>query len=140
MISSPPSTQSTPQFPAASSLGDTIQLTGLKAYGYVGALPEEKVLGQWFGVDLTLWVDLSPAADSDHLADTCDYRQIIAATEHLVQTAKFDLIERLAGAIADIALNDDARVQQVRVKVTKLAVPIPNFSGQIAVEITRRRP
>ncbi len=139
MISSPFSTQSEPQSPSASTPGDTIQLTGLKAYGYIGALPEEKVLGQWFGVDLTLWVDLSRAADSDDLADTCDYRRIITAIEHLVQTAKFDLIERLAGAIAEISFNDDPRIQQVRVKVAKLAVPIANFNGQIAVEITRRR-
>ena len=34
-----------------------IYLKGVRAYGYVGYLPEENVLGQWFEVDATLWVD-----------------------------------------------------------------------------------
>ena len=31
---------------------DCIHLTGIRGYSYVGYLPEEKVLGQWFEVDL----------------------------------------------------------------------------------------
>jgi len=34
-----------------------IYLKGVRAYGYLGYLPEENVLGQWFEVDATLWVD-----------------------------------------------------------------------------------
>ena len=54
---------------------DSIQVSGIRAYGYVGYLPEERVLGQWFEVDLTLWVDLAIAGKSDDIADTLDYRE-----------------------------------------------------------------
>jgi len=37
---------------------DCIHLTEF-APGYTGYLPEEQVLGQWFEVDVTLWLDLS---------------------------------------------------------------------------------
>lgn len=119
---------------------DTIQLTGIRGYGYTGALPEENILGQWFEADLTLWLDLSLASHSDNLEDTYDYRFIIQETQRLIREKQFRLIERLAGAIATRALESDQRLQQVKVKLTKLAPPIPDFSGQISVEILRPSP
>lgn len=119
---------------------DTIQLQGIRAFGYTGALPEENVLGQWFRADLTLWIDLSVAGQSDNLNDTYDYRQIIQATQRLIRAETFRLIERLAEKIATDALASDSRLTQVSVKLTKLSPPIPDFDGQIAVEILRTRP
>jgi dihydroneopterin aldolase len=116
---------------------DNIQLTGIRAFGYIGALPEETVLGQWFQVDLTLGLDLSLAGQSDQLVDTHSYVEIVQQTQRLIETQTFKLIERLADAIATQALSNDDRIQQVTVKVTKLTPPIPNFSGQVAVEIVR---
>ncbi len=57
---------------------DSIQIRGIRAYGYTGYLPEENVLGQWFEVDLTLWTPLEKAGISDDIADTVDYREAIA--------------------------------------------------------------
>ena len=115
---------------------DIICVNGIREYGYTGALPEEQVLGQWFEVDVTLWRDLSLAARSDRLQDTHDYRTTIQIVKQLIRNQKFALIEALAGAIADaILVHDD--IEQVRVRLTKVAAPIPGFDGQIAVEITR---
>ena len=36
------------------SSDDCIHISGIRAYGYTGLFPEEKALGQWFEVDLTL--------------------------------------------------------------------------------------
>jgi dihydroneopterin aldolase len=117
---------------------DCFHLTGIRCYGYTGYLPEEQVLGQWFEVDLTLWLDLSVAGKSDAIEDTLDYRSVINDVQHLVKTSKYALIERLVDAIATSILKAD-RVQQVQVRLTKLAAPIPNFGGRITVEITRSR-
>lgn len=115
---------------------DSIQVNGIRAYGYVGYLPEERVLGQWFEVDLTLWVDLAPASNSDSIEDTLDYREAIAIVKEEITTAKFDLIEKLIEAIAQKLLNLE-KVTQVRVKLSKPAAPIPDFSGRITLDITR---
>ena len=115
---------------------DSIQVNGIRAYGYVGYLPEERVLGQWFEVDLTLWVDLAPAGQSDDISDTLDYREAIAIVKEQITTAKFDLVEKLISAIADQLLSLD-KVSQVRVKLSKPAAPIPDFSGRITLDITR---
>jgi dihydroneopterin aldolase len=116
---------------------DSIQLTGIRCYGYTGFLPEEQVLGQWFEVDVTLWLDLSLAGESDAIADTLDYRSVITTVQQLVKTAKFALIERLTHAIAE-ALLQHQQVTQVQVRLTKPAAPIPDFGGKITIEMTKQ--
>jgi ribonuclease HI len=114
-----------------------IYLKGVRAYGYVGYLPEENVLGQWFEVDATLWVDFEKATHNDEIEDTVNYISCIRKIENLIQTQKFKLIERLVGAIAD-SLLEDLKIAQVEVRVIKQP-PIPNFLGSVAVEIVRSR-
>lgn len=118
---------------------DQLQISGIRAYGYIGALPEENVLGQWFEVDLTLWLDLAKAGESDQLADTHNYVYGVQVTQQIIRESRFKLIEKLASAIATAILQSDPRLTQVKVRLTKLTPPIPEFSGHIAVEIVRRR-
>lgn len=115
---------------------DCIQVTGIRCYGYTGYLPEERVLGQWFEVDLTLWIDLAAAGESDDIADTLDYRNAIEIVKQQVKNSKFALVEKLASAIANAILELE-RVQQVRVQLSKPAAPIPDFGGKITIDITR---
>lgn len=118
---------------------DCINLTGIRSYGYTGYLSEEQVLGQWFEVDVKLWLDLSVAGKSDDIADTLDYRSIISLVQHLVKTSKFALVERLADAIAHSILQGTDQVTQVDIRLTKLAAPIPDFGGKITIELTRAK-
>lgn len=115
---------------------DTLQISGIRAYGFTGFFPEEQVLGQWYDVDLTIWLDIAQAAESDCLEDTYDYRSAIKAIQELIRTAKFKLIERLIEAIAQQVL-DLGNVGQVRVRLTKVSPPIPDFSGSVSLEIVR---
>lgn len=115
---------------------DTIQLTGIRAYGYTGLFPEEQSLGQWFEVDLTLWVDITEPGKSDRIEDTYDYRADVKSIQELIQTARFHLIEKLVETIAQTVLAAGS-VKQVRVRLTKVNPPIPDFSGKVSIEITR---
>ncbi|XWK89323.1 MAG: dihydroneopterin aldolase [Phormidium sp.] len=115
---------------------DSIEITGIRCYGYTGYLPEEQVLGQWFEVDVTLWLDLTRAGESDAIADTLDYRTTIETVKNLVKTAKFALVEKLAEAIASSIL-ESIKVTKVRVRLTKPAAPIPEFGGKITIDLTR---
>ncbi len=118
---------------------DCIHVTGIRAYGYTGYLPEEQVLGQWFEVDVTLWLDLSIAGNTDAIKDTVDYRSVISIVQNLVKTSKFVLVECLATNIADSILQKCEYVSQVRVILSKPAAPIPDFGGRISIDITRSR-
>ena len=49
---------------------DRIELRGLRVRGHHGVFGHERRDGQDFVVDITVWMDLAPAAASDDLADT----------------------------------------------------------------------
>lgn len=115
---------------------DSIEVTGIRAYGYTGYLPEEKVLGQWFEVDLILWLDLTLAGESDNIETTLDYRQAIAIVKKQITTARFALVEKLATTITAELLNIE-KVQKVQIKLSKLSAPIPDFGGKITISLTR---
>lgn len=115
---------------------DAIEITGLRYYGYVGFFPEEQVLGQWFEVDLTLWLDLSVVGKSDRLEDTLNYAEVVAQVRQLIETAKFKTIERLNTAIVEAVL-DFKLVEKVRSRLVKVSPPIPGFDGEVAIEMTR---
>ena len=119
---------------------DCIHLTGIRCYGYTGYLPEEQVLGQWFEVDVKLWLDISTSAKTDAIEDTVDYRNVITLTQHLIKTSKFVLVERLTATIADSILASSDRIAQVQVILSKPAAPIPDFGGKISIELTRSKP
>lgn len=116
---------------------DAIEITGLRYYGYVGYFPEEQVLGQWFEVNLTLWLDLSVVGQNDRLEDTLNYADVMEQVRQLIETAKFKTIERLNTAIIDAMLNFE-KLQKVRSRVTKWP-PIPGFNGNVAIDMTRTK-
>ena len=118
---------------------DTLYINDIRAYGYTGAFAEENVLGQWFRVDLAVDLNLSEAGTSDQLSDTYNYADAVQAIQQLIQQQPFHLIESVVSEIARTVLQSDDRLIQVTVKLTKLTPPVPNFAGNVAVEITRDR-
>ncbi len=117
---------------------DRIAVTGIAARGFHGVLPQEKRDGQTFLVDVALGVDTREAAASDDLARTVDYSAVAAEVVGLVSTGSFDLIETLAGRIADACLAFDL-VEAVEVTVHKPEAPVGVPFADVTVTIVRRR-
>jgi dihydroneopterin aldolase len=109
-------------------------LTGIEATGRHGANPGEKDSPQVFVVDLDVEVD----AAADDIGSTADYRKLIAAAREVVQTASFDLIESLAHAVAERALQHDG-VVSVTAIVHKPAAAISNGAQGVAAAATAGR-
>ncbi len=118
--------------------GDRIEVRTLRLLGVHGLLPDERNRPQPFEIDLDLVVDMAAAAASDDLADTVDYGAVIDATAAVVAGAPHDLLESLAGAIADAVLVD-AQVTAVTVAVRKLRPPVPHDVASTGVRLTRSR-
>ena len=115
---------------------DTIILTGIRALGAHGVLPEEQSRVQPFEVDLELRVDLARAGTTDVLSDTVDYDAVVAAVVRIVEQSGHSLLETLAARIAE-ACRADKRVSGVAVTVRKLRPPVGNFLEHVAVRIER---
>lgn len=118
---------------------DKLLLEEMIFYGYHGVEEDEKRLGQRFVVDVELTVDLSLAGHSDQLQDTVNYAAVYRLVRGVMEGPSHNLIESLAEEIASRILAD-AKVEQVRVKVRKPAVPIKGgILSAAAVEIVRER-
>lgn len=117
-------------------VSDRIEIRGLRVVGHHGVLAHERADGQLFVVDADLDVDLSAAAASDDLADTVDYGKLAERLAAEVRGTRFDLIEALAGHLADIAI-EDARVAAAQVRVAKPQAPVAADLDEVAVVVRR---
>ncbi len=117
---------------------DRISLTGLRAIGRHGALPEERVTGQEFIADAVLWLDTRAAAASDDLSLTVDYADLAGRIASIIGGEPVTLIETLAQRLADACLAYQ-RVRQAEVTVHKPHAAIGVRVGDISVTIRRSR-
>ena len=115
---------------------DTIILSGIRAVGAHGVLPEEQSRPQPFEVDIELSVDLSTAGRTDVLSDTVDYDALTGRVVQIVEAGGLSLLEALATRIA-AACKADPRVTSVAVTVKKLRPPVPVHVDHVAVRIER---
>jgi dihydroneopterin aldolase len=116
----------------------TIELIGLVVFGHHGYLEEERRLGQRFLVDL--WADVDErAAASDRIDETVDYRRLAALVREVFAGEQRLLLEGLAGAIADQALERFDGVSRIRVRVRKPDVVLDPPVEHAAVIVERER-
>lgn len=117
---------------------DVISLVGVEGFGYHGVLPAERRDGQRFLVDVDLHLDLAAAAADDDLLATVDYSQVAAEIMAVVEGEPCQLIETVAGRIAQALLRFE-QVTSVRVTVHKPQAPIGVPFRDVSVSLVRAR-
>ncbi len=115
-----------------------IEVHGLELFGRHGATEGEREGGQRFLFDLDLVAD-DAGARSDALADTVDYRHVVACVRAVSDGRPFTLLEALAAAVAD-ALLERFPLSRVRVRVRKPDVRLEAPVDHTAVTVERSSP
>lgn len=118
-------------------MSDVISLTGIWGFGYHGVFDHEAKNGQDFLVDLEIHLDLSKASVSDNLEDTIDYGALADLVVEEITGERVQLIERLAGRIADRIKVRHPEITNITVTVHKPKAPISAQTTDISVTITR---
>jgi D-erythro-7,8-dihydroneopterin triphosphate epimerase len=116
---------------------DRIHIEDLAVTGIVGVNPDERVTPQDVLINVTLWVDTRPAAESDAIEDAVNYRTVTKAMIAHVESGEPMLVERLAAELAEICLDSDDRIEKVEVKVEKPGAL--RHARSVGVAITRSR-
>ncbi len=114
-----------------------IEIRGLALRGYHGATEAERREGQRFLFDVELTA-ADASVESDDLADTVDYRDVVACVREVSDARRFVLLEALAGAVAD-ALVARFPVTSARVRVRKPEVRLDAPVEYTAATVERRR-
>jgi dihydroneopterin aldolase len=112
----------------------TVEVHGLDVFGRHGVDEDERRDGQRFLYDVEF--DVADAVLSDRIEDAVDYRDVVAIVERVSGARQFQLLEALAGAVAD-AVAAELPVERVRVRVRKPDVRLPVEHTAATVE---RRP
>jgi len=118
---------------------DKMTLKGMQFFGYHGVIPEENKLGQRWGVELELLMDLQQAAVRDDLSLTVNYAELYAVVKKIVEGPPVKLVEALAGRIASVLLDTYTMINEVTVRVTKPHPPFDIHFDGVTVELRRKR-
>ena len=94
---------------------------GIDFEGPHGVYAGERERGNRFRVDVEITADLTSALASDRLEDTVDYDSVVGFVMETNRQQRFNLIESFAGAISSGLLLEFPRIDQVLVRVRKLA-------------------
>jgi dihydroneopterin aldolase len=117
---------------------DQIDLLGIEVFARHGVLESEQEKAQMFMVDVTAFVDLGAAGDSDDLTDTLDYGALAEEVREVVGSESHRLIEKVAARVAETVLDHEV-VERVRVTIHKPNAPVAVALEDVSVTIERGR-
>ena len=116
---------------------DRIFIKDLLVRGIVGIKPDERANRQDILVNATFWADTRPAALSDQIEDTVNYRSAAKAMIAHIESEGPQLVERLAADLVRICFDSDRRIQAVELSVEKPGAV--RFSRSVGLTIYRTR-
>jgi dihydroneopterin aldolase len=110
-----------------------IHLEGMKFYAYHGVLPQEKLVGANYYIDLKLKTDFSHAAKTDELEGTINYADIHTTVKKEMHiTSK--LLEHVCQRIASRLFQDFPTIESMEIRLSKENPPMGACAKSIGVE------
>lgn len=109
-----------------------IQVKGIRCYSYHGCLDEETLIGGHFEVDVDLWCNFKPSADTDDLTLTINYVDVNRIVEEEMAVAS-KLIETVAYRITARLKSDFSILDRSRVEIRKINPPLEGDVSHVAV-------
>ncbi|MBU0595244.1 dihydroneopterin aldolase [Candidatus Bipolaricaulota bacterium] len=114
-------------------------MRGIELRGRHGVHSQEQEQGHRFTVDIEIVGSFQRATVSDDLADTVDYERLVALVRDINASRQFNLIESFAGAIGDALIESFPRVDEARVRVSKLRPMLLPGVAATEAEVVRSR-
>lgn len=117
------------------TLDNTIRLSGLRFYAFHGVEPQERIVGAWYSVDLTLKTDCPDAVASDSLSATVNYAEI-AELVRKEMSVPSNLLEHVAGRIVNSVMKNFDMVEWLQVSITKQTPPVCSLCSEATFTLT----
>ena len=111
-----------------------ISIEKMEFYAYHGCFEEERKIGTWFNVDLSMEVDTSKAEISDNLEDTVNYQAVYAVVKREMMISS-KLLEHVARRILDAVKQEFPAVSYAWVKIKKMNPPLGGKMESVSVEL-----
>ncbi len=85
---------------------DIIYLRDLRIDTVIGVYEWERRIRQTLVLDLEMGADIRPAAASDDIEDTLNYKAVAKRVISLVSESRFQLVEKLAEEVARVVISE----------------------------------
>ncbi|MBO8126335.1 MAG: dihydroneopterin aldolase [Firmicutes bacterium] len=113
-----------------------VRLQNMVFYAYHGVFPAEKELGQRFEVDVEYLPKKEASGCDDDIAKAVNYAEVYQVIKGIVTEKRYNLMETLAGAIAD-GLLASFPLCRVTVRVRKPAAPLGAPLDYVEIEVSK---
>ena len=111
-----------------------ISIEKMEFYSYHGCFEEERKIGTWFNVDLSMEVDTSKSEETDNLDDTVNYQAVYAVVKREMMISS-KLLENVARRIINAVKKEFPAVSYAWVKVKKMNPPLGGKMESVSVEL-----
>lgn len=111
-----------------------IYVNDIEVYAQHGCLDEEAVIGGKYMIDAILHVDVKRAAHYDDLDLTIDYVRVTEIVQKEM-AIRAKLIETVGYRILNSLQNEFPQADAIRLRLTKIAPPIPGQVGSVSIEL-----
>ena len=115
-----------------------VYLKHLRFKAYHGVLPQERVVGNDYVVELRIGYPLEIAVKSDRVEDTLNYAEVFSLVREEMKKPSA-LLEHVAGRIADALQQAFPKITSIDLKLTKVNPPMGADSDGAGVEISFKR-
>jgi FolB domain-containing protein len=114
----------------------TIHIRDLSLRTIIGIQDWEREKQQDIIINIAFDYDMAKAAASDDIVDAVDYKALKKRIIHLTETARFNLVEKMAAEILQIVL-EDRRVTFASVTIDKPQAL--RFAKSVGVTVSSKR-
>nr|WP_297133556.1 dihydroneopterin aldolase [uncultured Prevotella sp.] len=115
-------------------MSSKIYLRNVRFHAFHGVLPQERIVGNDYLVNLVLDYDFSSAMQTDDLQGTLNYAEVYQKVrEEMAVPSK--LLEHVAGRIAHRLFSDFPEIQKLQLSITKVNPPMGADSDGAGVEV-----
>lgn len=111
-----------------------ICLNGLRYHAFHGVLPQERLTGNDYVVNLSMGYDVSRAILSDNVDDTLNYAEVYLVVSQVMQE-RYRLLERVAATIGQRLMERFTSLESVEVEVVKENPPMGTDAGSASVKL-----
>lgn len=111
---------------------------GIKIYAYHGCFKEEALIGTNFQVDVELDTNLSTPANSDNINDALNYQAVFTIIKEQM-AIRSNLLEHVGKRIVESLFAEFPQIDNIRLKVAKLNVPLGGHIDSTAIEYNLKR-
>lgn len=111
----------------------------MEFFAFHGHYSEEKIAGNKFIVNLSLWCDTSIAEKTDNLDDALNYQIAYALVKQIITTTKSNLLENIAANVLKALFNEFEQLPKAKIEIKKISPPMGGQIAAVGVEIKGKR-